>query len=160
MRLQRIEFALEQCEQHLEHSAAYGTEIESLLTQSVLVIMCAEFEQKIEDIVRSKCGSVEDKAIKEFLSSCVAAVFRSVKSSELAGLLNRFGPEYKDAYKVRADDQQRAVTYYNNIVTNRHAIAHHLGSTVSFREAKLFYEEGHVVLDFFNDVLLTDEPLP
>ncbi|WP_420813133.1 HEPN domain-containing protein [Parasulfuritortus cantonensis] len=154
MRIVRIEQTLERCEEHLSTSVAYGTEIESLLTQSILVIMCAEFEQKIETIVREKCSSIEDGSIREFLGSCVGAVFRSVKSNEIAGLLNRFGPSYKEAFNQKTADNPRAVTFYNNIVTNRHGVAHSEGSNATFREVKQFYEEGHVLLDYFREALL------
>lgn len=155
MRIARIEQTLHTCEEHLYASSAHGTEIESLLTQSLLVLMCAEFEQTIEALVQEKCSSVADSSIKEFLGSCVGAVFRSVKSSEMAGLLNRFGPLYKEAFKQSTEENLRAVTFYNNIVTNRHGIAHSQGSNVTFREVKQFYEEGHVVLDFFREALLS-----
>lgn len=157
MRIVRIDQILERCEDHLSSSSAYGTEIESLLTQSILVIMCAEFEQAIEDLVQQKCSSVEDVSIKEFLGSCVSAVFRSVKSSEIAGLLNRFGPSYKEVFKQKTNDNARAVTFYNNIVTNRHGVAHSEGSNATFREVKQFYEEGHVVLDFFQQALMQSD---
>lgn len=75
MRIARIEQTLEECEQHLYASSAYGTEIESLLTQSLLVLMCAEFEQKIEALVQEKCSSVADTSIKEFLGSAWAQFF-------------------------------------------------------------------------------------
>lgn len=154
MRILRIEQTFEKCEEHLSSSLAYGTEIESLLTQSILVIMCAEFEQAIENLVQEKCSTIDDASIKNFLGSCVDAVFRSVKSSDIAGLLNRFGPTYKEAFKQKIDDNQKAVTFYNNIVINRHGVAHSDGSNATFREVKQFYEEGHVVLDFFKQALM------
>ncbi len=155
MRIARIEQTLETCEKHLYASSAHGTEIESLLTQALLVLMCAEFEQTIEAHLQEKSSSVTDASIKEFLRSCVGAVFRSVKSSEIAGLLNRFGPLYKEAFKHKIDENSRAATFYNNIVTNRHGVAHAEGSNATFREVKQFYEEGHVVLDFFREALLS-----
>lgn len=88
-------------------------------------------------------------------SSCVSAVFRSVKSSEIAGLLNRFGGNYKESFNALTKENQRAVTFYNNIVTNRHGVAHAEGSNVTFREVKEFYEEGHVVLDFLQEALFS-----
>ena len=154
MRIARIEQTLERCDEHLTAASAYGTEIESLLTQSLLVLMCAEFERAIESLVQEKCSSVTDGSIREFLGSCVGAVFRSVKSSEIAGLLNRFGPTYKESFKQKMEENPVAVTFYNNIVTNRHGVAHSEGSNATFREVKQFYEQGHVVLDFFREALL------
>jgi len=154
MRLLRIDQTLELCESHLTSSEAQGTEIEVLLTRSLLVLICAEFEQEIESIIQERCSSIDDDSVKEFIGSCVDAVFRSVKSSEIAGLLNRFGVNYKEAFKRKADANQQAVTFYNNIVTNRHSVAHADGGNVTFGEVKRFYEEGHIVLDFFRDTLL------
>lgn len=154
MRIDRIEQTLEKCEGHLSAASAYGTEIESLLTQSLLVLMYAEFEQKINALVQEKCSSVTDPSIKEFLISCVSAVFRGVQSSEIAELLKRFGPTYKEAFRQKAEEHPRAVTFYNNIVTNRHMVAHSEGSHATFQDVKCFYEEGHIVLDFFCQALL------
>ncbi len=154
MRITRIDQALESCEDHLSSASAFGTEIESLLTQSLLVLMCAEFEQKIEATVQEKCSTILDPSIKGFVESCMSAVFRSTKSNEMAGLLNRFGSSYKEAFKKSANDDERVVTFYNNIVVNRHVVAHSEGSGITFHDAKEFYEEGHVVLDFFQDALL------
>lgn len=154
MRLTRIDQTLESCEEHLTRTGAYGTAIENLLTQSVLVIMCAEFELTIEKLIGEKCSCVADPAIRNFIGSCVGAVFRSVKSNEMAGLLKRFGPHFRDAFKEKTDNSPKAVTYYNNIVENRHGVAHSSGSNVTFIELKQFYEEGHIVLDFFRDALL------
>jgi hypothetical protein len=155
MRIARIDEALERCHEHLSETSAYGTEIESLLTYSILVLMCAEFERAIEVVLQEKCLTVADPSISAFFKSCVYAVFRSVGSSELAGLLNRFGPIYKVSFTRSASDNPIPVTFYNNIVINRHRVAHSVGSNATFREAKQFYEEGHVVLDFFRKALLS-----
>jgi hypothetical protein len=146
MRLARIDQTLEECDKHLASTGAQGTEIENLLTRSLLVLMCSEFEQEIEAIIQKKCASIKDSSLQEFFWSCVDAVFRSVKSSEMAGLLNRFGGSYKDAFKQKTEANPIAVTFYNNIVTNRHGVAHSDGGNVTFVEVKKFYEEGHVVL--------------
>jgi hypothetical protein len=158
MRLHRVDQTLEICESHLSSTKAQGTEIEVLLTRSILVLICSEFEQTIESIIQERCSSIDDESVKEFVGSCVDAVFRSVKSSEIAGLLNRFGRDYKEAFKQKADENPEAVTFYNNIVINRHSVAHADGGNITFSEVKRFYEEGHIVLDFFRDSLLSDDP--
>jgi hypothetical protein len=124
MRINRIDQILEKVEKHVSKTSTAGTEIESLLAQSLLVIACAEFEREIESIIKEKCLSIPDESLRVFIGSCVDAVFRSVRSSELAGLLNRFGPTFKNAFNRRAEEQQIAITFYNNIVINRHGGAH------------------------------------
>ena len=73
--------------------------------------------------------------------------FRSLMTSEIADFLSRFGLDYKNRFRQQLDSNQRAETFFNNIVINRHNIAHSTGSNVSFAELVNFYSEGHVVLD-------------
>ena len=156
MRISRIDRTLERCEKHLSSAQAYGTEIESLLTQSLLVVMYAEFEQTIKSIVMEKCLSVTDDSIKGFFQSCVNTVVRSIKSTEITGLLGRFGPIHTEKFREQIQNNQRVETYYSNILTNRHSVAHSEGSNATFQEVKKFYEEGHVLLDFFREALLSE----
>ena len=79
--------------------------------------------------------------------SAAAQVFRSVKTSEIAGLLGRFGPDYKQRFQDEMKNNERAETFYNNIVMNRHGTAHTAGANLTFSELVSFYSEGHVVLD-------------
>ncbi|MCY3869095.1 MAG: HEPN domain-containing protein [Gemmatimonadetes bacterium] len=153
MRLARIDRTLEKCEEHLSDTDAFGTEIESLLTQSLLVIMCAEFERKIKELIREKCSSVEDESIVEFMESCINAVFRSIRVNEISGLLN----PYKERFTQKIMDNKIQETLYSNIITNRNQVAHAEGSNATFKDVKEFYEEGHIVLDFFSEALLEDD---
>ena len=66
MRIARIDEALEKCHEHLSATSTYGTEIESLLTYSILVLMCAEFENAIEAALQEKCSSISDPSISAF----------------------------------------------------------------------------------------------
>ena len=158
MRIARIDETLDVCEHHLHSSGTFGTQIESLLTYSVLVIMYAEFEQNIETILQEKCASIDDGAIRAFVESCLRLVSRNIRVGELAGLLNRFGDEHKSKFNDKCADKPQARDSYSSIITNRHATAHSTGSNASFQEVKRFYEEGHVVLDFFRETLLSIDP--
>ena len=42
---------------------------------------------------------------------------------------------------------------YENILVNRNDVAHKEGSNATMRDVKQYYEEGHVVLDYFRDAL-------
>ena len=155
MRLARVDKALEDCENHLQSTGSWNTEIEQLLTYSLLIIIAAELEQAVRAIIQEKCDSIEDRAIREFVESSGGAVMRSIRSSELAGLLNRFGSGYKADFTSKTKASPRAETYYNNLITNRNDTSHSTGSLSTFMEVKSFYEEGHTVLDFFRDTLLS-----
>lgn len=150
MRLPRIDQALEDCERHLESTKSFNTPIESLLTQALLVISYAEFEQRMLATIEEKRTSGWDGPPGEIW-------YRSVGYDDLAGILEQFGGAYIGTFKQQCNAShanQRAVTFYNNIVTNRHRVAHSSGANTTFPEFKRFYDEGHVILDFFRDTLL------
>ena len=152
----RIDTALGDCESHLAASGSFGTRIESLLTHSLLVVIYAEFEQQINSIVLQRCDSIEDGSLREIVTSCIGSVSR-IQSSDMGALLNRFGANHRAAFRdqiTASIDSERAETFYNSLITNRHDAAHRTGSNLTFADVKRFYEEGHIVLDFFRDALL------
>ena len=156
MRVARIDIALEGCEDHLTATESFGTDIERLLTYSLLVVIYAEFEQLFKSIIQQRCDSIEDNSLRELVRTCVGNVSR-IQTSEIGDLLGRFGAERKAAFRSEIEstqDNQRAETFYNNLISNRHYTAHSMGSNLTFEEVKKFYLEGHVVFDFFKDTLM------
>ena len=115
MLLPRVERALEVCD---EHAAAGGTnEVQVLLTQSLLILIYAEFEKKIHVLMQDRCTSVADTAMQQFAMSCFRNVFRSLKTSELSGLLGRFGESHKRMFADALDEKCRNM--YDSIVHQR-----------------------------------------
>jgi hypothetical protein len=151
MKLASIDRAIELCEEHLDRTHTRGTEIEAFLTRHLLIFICATFEEEIESIVLRRLGGSNDQHIESFAKSALDAVFRSMKTSEIAGLLNRFSPNYKERFQTRVNGT-RAETYFNNIVLGRHSTAHSLGANVTLRELAGFYEEGHTILDAIQEI--------
>lgn len=152
MRLVKIDNAIAVCEQHLTETNSEQTEIESYLTRYLLVLMCASFEEEIEKILLKRSDKVNDNHIKSFFKHCIDKTFRSIKSSEISGILNKFGPDYKENFQIKANGTIEE-TFYNNIIINRHATAHSSGATITFRELVDYYEKGHVILDYLNEAL-------
>lgn len=91
MRLGRIDQAIEACQDHLESSGAMGTEIEAYLTRYLLILICASFEEEIESLISERAARSNDPGLESFVRSAVGQVFRSLKTSEITGLLKRFG---------------------------------------------------------------------
>ena len=153
MRIPRIDEALDKCEAHLSLEKAVEPEVQSLLTQSLLILICAEFEKKVLELVEERCQSVPDESVRAFLKDCTKRVFRSLRISEIAGLLNRFGASHKEVFDQYLEQNQRAQNMYDSILNNRHNTAHGEGSDVTFGDVKQYYEHGHCVLDYFRDAL-------
>lgn len=155
MRILRIDRALKKCEAHLSLDA----EVQSLLAQSLVILIYAEFEQKARELIRERCRNVAttDDSVREFLDSCAKIAFRGLKISEIAKLLTRFGESHKEAFNQRLEQNQRAKSMYDSILNNRHRIAHGEGSAVTVDDVKQYYEHGHCVLDYLRDALFQDE---
>ena len=159
MRFARIDEALEVCENHLHSTGSSGTIIERLMSDSLLVIIYAEFEQTVEKIVQEKYEAIQDESLRTFIKSFSGrdsrgVLPRGIKSSELADFLAKFGDAYKSEFRGKLYLNQRRETFYNNLITNRHDTAHSSGSNATFMDINDFYQEGHLVLDFFRETLL------
>lgn len=157
MRIERIDAALERCVKYLSATDTTDKEIENLLTQSLLILICAEFEKKFRELIRERCSSVNDKSINEYVESHIRRSPRGLKPSDVAGMLAQFGRAHKDEFDRRRDEDRQSESMYSSIVTNRNGVAHGQGSSATLEEVKRYYEGGHVLLDYFKDALWIEE---
>ena len=128
-------------------------EVENLLAGSMLILICSEFERKFQGLILDRCSSVPDESIRSYIKESIRNVLRSLGIDELSGLLAKFGPMRKKEFRRRLDENNRVKTMYGNILVNRNRVAHGEGGNATMREVKRYYEEGHVVLDYFRDAL-------
>jgi len=132
--IRRTRAAIDDCEKHLESTESFGTEIESYLTQHLLVIFCAEMQQELYNLIDERANGIEDRGVKQFVSLSGRRVLRSVRKDEIANFLELWGADVKEKFNSILDDKD--VTIYNNAVLSRHDIAHKHGVHVSFQEVK------------------------
>lgn len=151
MKLDRVEMTIEVCQRHLHSTRSYGSQIEDFLTQHLLIIIYAEIEKTIKEMIiaqdRDRCSD----DFQTFIQSCLNVTFRGMQSSEIAGLLKRFGTARKERFRELVDE--RAETDYNRIVGSRHDIAHGSGSNLTFQEAVEFYRRGLSVIESLSTAL-------
>lgn len=79
-----------------------------------------------------------------------------MKVSDLSGLLGKFDPSYKDIFNQRINENGRAKITYDSVLVNRNNVAHGRGTSATFEDVKMYYEKGHVVLDYFRQALHAD----
>ena len=151
MKLDRVEMTIEVCQEHLNSTRSYGSQIEAFLTQQLLVIICAEIEKAIKEMIIAQARDRCSDDFQAFIKSCLNAIFRSSKSSEIAGLLNRFGTARKQRFLELMDEG--AKNAYDSIVVNRHNTAHGSGSNLTFREAVASYRAGLSVIESLSTAL-------
>lgn len=162
MRLPRIDQAIEVCNRYLSASGGAGTEFEIYITRYIQVLIYASYEQEIRRIIEERTSGVSDPNIQSFFISCIGVIVRSIKTSELVGLLNRFSSGYGERFQTilkSSIENQRAETRYNNLVRERHVTAHDTGSSMTFRDLIQSYEESHIILDIFSNIILQKQSL-
>ena len=154
MRIERIDKALERCDAHRRSAEPMNVEVESLLTGSMLILIYSEFERKVESLILDRCLSVSDELIRKYIEESIQNVLRGIRIGELSGLLGKFDRSCKDDFKRRLKKNDRAKIMYENILENRNLVAHgEEDSKATMLDVKQYYEEGHVVLDYFRDAL-------
>lgn len=132
--LLRTHAAVEDCEKHLITSNAFGTEIESFLTQYLLVILCSDVQQEMYKLSEERAVAGADSGVSSFVSSAARRILRSVCKGDIAKYVGMFGNDCKDRLNSQLSDAE--VTIYNNAVDDRHDVAHKNGALISFGELK------------------------
>ena len=153
MRIRRIDDAIKRCMRHLSTVQTVDKEVENLLAQSLLILICAEFERKFRELIRERCSSVSDGSISKYIESHIARAPRGLKLSDVSGTLAQFGSTHKEEFDRQRGEDRQAEDMYSSIVSNRHRVAHGEGSNATLEEVKQYYERGHEVLDYFRDAL-------
>jgi hypothetical protein len=120
--------------------------------------MCSTFEEEVKHLIDDRTSAIEDEPLRTFFAECVNAVLRGLKTGDIGDFFKKFGPQYKQSFRDKLKDKERAETFFNNIVTSRHGIAHTTNLNTTFQELVVFYEESHIILDAFKQTL--KETLP
>lgn len=150
-RLLRTSTAIDECEQHLTDTATFGSPIESYLTRHIAVLLCADVQEAIYEIVEARGKQMSDPAIHQFINNSTQKILRSIMKGEIAGFIGHFGQDKKDAFNALCNDAD--VSRYNNVVALRHDVAHQTGTSVSFQDLKLGLEAAKRILESFEKAL-------
>lgn len=151
MTLTRVDAALEDCQRHLEATNSYGTEIEAILTVYVSAVVYAAFEAQVRQTLAARVALAVDRDahVGNFATYASVRLVRSIKISELAGAAAWFHEECKARFQRSIDGEAHAA--WDNIVNNRHGVAHEddspVVSNMTFRELKEAYPKALTVLD-------------
>jgi hypothetical protein len=132
--LLRTHAAVQDCEEHLRTSGASGTEIESYLTQYLLIVLSADIQQEIYRLSEERTAAATDDGLSSFVGASARKILRSIGKPEIAKYLGMFGADCKNKLNSQLTDSEVAV--YTNAVSGRHEVAHNQGVLISFAEFK------------------------
>lgn len=132
--LLRTHAAAQDCEAHLNSTGAAGTEIESYLTQYLVIILCADIQQEIYRLSEMRTASANDGALSSYAAASSRKILRSIGKKEIAKFIEMYGVDCRDKLNSQISDAE--LTIYNNAVSDRHEVAHNRGALISFNEFK------------------------
>jgi hypothetical protein len=130
MRFGQLENEFQQCEKHLDETGTRNTEIENHLVRYLLIRICAEYERRIDSLVQRRCGRINDEYVLNFAKWGIEIATKRFRIENIIELLSRFGEDYQNTFKDALGKQTNKQDWqvaWDNIVTNRHIVAHGRG---------------------------------
>ena len=124
MKFVRLDAHVENCRKHLDASGARDTAIEQILVGFLLVAAYSEFERRLKSIVVKRVERIGDGEVVSFVRATASQHMKSVKVSELKGVLGHFGPGCRAQFDAELQAAPELIAAYDNIWTNRKATAH------------------------------------
>lgn len=121
--------------------------IKQLLTQHLVVLAVAEAEDALEEIIVSYFHATATPAAKSLAESCLSSLLRSIKTSEIAGFLNRLGTPFRERFRHELQSLQAEESRYNNLVVNRHSIVHEAQCNITYEEFRESILAVHRICD-------------
>jgi len=144
--LLRTKNALRECQEHLARTSTDGSIIESYLTQHILVVLSADMQQAIYELLDKKAQQVQQESIRLFVSAAGQALLRSVRKSAISGFVAKFGEAAKDIFDSNLLDKDQEITRYSNAIKNRDSVAHKQGVQITFGELEGAVAAGELLL--------------
>ncbi len=146
MKFSRLDLLMADCEKHLDSTATRGTEIESYLVQYLLIRICAEYETRVTALVHRRCSRTRDHHLKSFAQKAAEFVCKRFAIASIAEVLGKFGDDRRLAFLGQVMNGNAHVAW-DNIYTNRQAVAHKTGTQMSFGDLKRNYFDSLPVFD-------------
>jgi hypothetical protein len=146
MTFTNLESVMLVCEQHLDATGTRSTEIESYFVQYLLIRICAEYETRVTALMHRRCSRTRDPHLRSFAQQTAEYVSKRFSISDISKILGRFGSDYRQAFHGLVMNGLAQVAW-DNIYTNRQAVAHRAGAQMSFGDLKKNYQDSLAVLD-------------
>lgn len=147
-----LEKNIDLCKKHLEDTQHKGTEIETFLTQFLLVHICGEYEKEIKRILINRAQRSGDSQLTSYIEQSISRV-RNIKIKEIREkILGRFSDDYLTAFNARTVGTE-SETRYSNIIFNRDKGAHGSAINMTFDELLVSYEKAKDILNAISDTL-------
>jgi hypothetical protein len=134
---------------HLEKTNCFGTEVESYLTNALLISIYANFESKIKAILNAFIiENFSKKYSGPFFTPYIDNLVRRLKTGDIAdNILKKLGHEFSNSFKQGINEIKQNESAYNNIIINRNKIAHGEGSNITFWELEESFPKSIIIIE-------------
>lgn len=142
------------CKTHLIVSGTQGTQIEAILAGYIISVAYAKLEEAVRNSLLDRCKAGMDPLSERFLEKAIARMVQSIRISELSGILGSFSTSVKEQFQqdMKRDKGQTA-TYYDNLVSNRHALVHQASANATMKDIDEWLPSAKKVIESFRKAL-------
>lgn len=120
--------------------------LESVVVNYLLTVVYSDLEQAIRSEIVNHAAGGPNLRINAFITLAVGRLVRSIKCSDIAGVLNMFDASCKNHFQELINDTPSQMAY-DRIVAGRHLQAHSLGSNMTLGDFKADLGHCQDVLD-------------
>ncbi|MDX0277201.1 hypothetical protein GOC21_25355 [Sinorhizobium meliloti] len=125
--------------------------VSSFLAQYLAVILYAEMEERVAEIVKVHLEGHTHKAVAGFITASLNDLIKRLPKSDIAKLTARFGDEFRERFNQAMDDKN--ITLYMNVIEARHEIGHKRGSNITLGDVRKGHAAANEILTAFTKCL-------
>ena len=122
----------------------------SYFAKFLVVYICGIYEEAIECILKDRMTSLGSKRLSKFFEKYVHRAFRNPDIEKVTGLLGMFDKDWKREinklpYVVKVS--------FNNISTNKNALAHGTSCSITLDEVIKYYNNSKTVIQKIDNIV-------
>lgn len=149
MTIAELERDLQICYEHLEKTRSKNSDIDTFLTQFMLVRICGEYEIEIKRLINERVEKTGDFNLARFVKNKIDV--RSLLLSDIKGkIIKPLSSDDGNSFDNKTKNTEMAARY-DNIVENRNYIAHGTFVNMTFSELMDSYNIAKGVIQIINE---------
>lgn len=149
MTIADLERDLQICQEHLRKTNSNNSDIDTFLTQFMLVRICGEYEIEIKRSINNRVKKTGDSNLAKFVENKIDV--RSILISDIKGnIIKPLSSDGGNSFDFKTKDTEMA-SRYNNIVENRNYIAHGTYINMTFSELMDSYNIAKGIIQIINE---------
>jgi hypothetical protein len=133
--------------------------IQAYLARHVAVVLCAEVEVVVTQMINQRVALCGDAPVTNFLRSVRGNLIRNAKAQEIGDKLAHFGADFKDRYQKQIDDTIGAagIGKLSIAISKRDDASHSTPPDITFKDVEDAYYAALGVVEAVRIALVLPE---